>query len=92
MKKGDPVLVEWLDAFTTSGDGWQDRVVGGEYVVRTLGFFAGRDSGYLRVVQSLGDSSSFEGGVISPFSIPTGCIKEVEVLKKKGKDKKKGCK
>lgn len=87
-------MVEWKDAFTTSGDGWQDRVkVGGEYIVRTLGFFVSRDSGYLRVVQSVGESEVFEGGVISPFSIPTGCIREVEVLAKKGKgDKKKGSK
>lgn len=91
MKKGDPVLVSWKDAFTV-GDGWQERV-GGEYIVRTLGFFISRDSGYLRVVQSVGESDVFEGGIISPFNIPTGCIREVTVLaKKKEKKDKKGCK
>lgn len=90
MVKDDPVVVEWLDAFTTSG-GWQE-VVGGEYVVRTAGFFVSKDRGYLRVVQSIGESGEFEGGYISPFSIPVGCIRRVEVLGKKKKDKKKGCK
>jgi hypothetical protein len=47
----------------------------------------------LRVVQSVGESDVFEGGIISPFNIPTGCIREVTVLaKKKEKKDKKGCK
>lgn len=94
LKRGVPVVIEWLDAYALEA-GWKDTDVDledGCFRVQTAGFFVKRDKDYIRIVQSIGGS---EDGVISPFSIPVGCVQGVEEFsmgkkKKDKKDKKKG--
>lgn len=86
------MVIEWLDAYALES-GWKDTDVDLEddcFRVRTAGFFIKRDRDYIRIVQSIGGA---EDGVISPFSIPVGCVQSVrEMGMAKKKKKGKGCK
>jgi hypothetical protein len=86
-RRGDMVIVRWLDAYghceTWTPDA--DVLAGGKFEVESVGYYLGIKKGYLTLCGDWGP-----GQKARIFAIPYGMILEVELAKKKGKKTKGG--
>lgn len=86
MKLDRIVEVTWEDAYTRTG--WEHEKFykehghGDPVVVRSVGYLLARDENRTTIVQS----GNVDGrhNVDGSITIPTGCIKKIRVLRKKG--------
>ncbi|HNQ97807.1 MAG TPA: hypothetical protein PKH81_06930 [Treponemataceae bacterium] len=81
LKRGDAILVEWIDAHFLSDAGWRDEA---EYVelepitITTVCQFIMRDRDYIYTVA---DRSKTEPiGIMRDLRIPIGCLRRVTKL------------
>ena len=78
--KGDPVLIEWLDA--TAHPGWVDakEVKDKELSpIVSIGFFCGADKTAIRICQSLGRDDGEPGEILV---VPKGWVKKWHRMRK----------
>lgn len=84
----DLVLIDWIDA-TYDQDGWQTFDEAGYELepatMKTAGFVTESTKDYITIVQTL----TSDNGFMNRFTISTGCIKKIETLKRKLKEKTK---
>lgn len=80
--KNDLIFVTWIDA-TYDADGWQISEEGESLglppmEMETTGFLVEDDPNYITILQTY----TPDGGYMNRFTIPRGCIKTINTIKK----------
>ena len=81
LKRGDAILVEWIDAHFRSDAGWcdEDEFLGlSPVIITSVCHFVKKDKDYLYTVS---DRSQTEPvGIMRDLRIPIGCLRRVTKL------------
>ena len=81
LKRGDAILVEWIDAHFRSDAGWCDE---DEYIelepvtITTVCQYIMRDKDYIYTVADRSQTEPI--GIMRDLRIPIGCLRKVEKL------------
>lgn len=86
IKRGDAVVIIWIDAHYSGDKGWQEEV---EFMdkrdgmeIKSVCQFLGHDEEYVYTAADRSvEGEKYERGIMRDFKIPIGCIKKMRRLK-----------
>lgn len=67
----------WTDAYGSVGWTDRDKIMGYEYIAKSVGYVVSVDLGYLRLVRTVGHDGVLNG----EHGIPVGMIRSIRKLK-----------